>query len=129
VSAAEVVAEFTDPWEAHLARHWLADAGIEAWLEGAGPDRRLTGEGSGRLRLVVPEDVAEEARGLLLDMAGEREDQVLRSRRPVWVAVVAGLVLVGLVWAAIPRFLWPWILVVALAGLLLWHTVRSGPRA
>jgi hypothetical protein len=129
LSSTKVVAEFTDPWEAHLAQQGLADAGIEAWLEGTGPDRRLTGEGSGRLRLVVPGEVAEEARELLLDMAGEAEDGVVHRRRPVWVAVVAGLVLVGLVWAAIPRFLWPWILVVGLAGLLLWHAVRSGPRS
>jgi hypothetical protein len=129
VSAQEVVAEFTDPWEARLARDWLADAGIDAWLEGAGPDRRPSGEGGGRLRLVVPEAAAEEARGLLLDMPSERDHGPARSGRPVWVAVVAAVVLVGLVWAAVPRFLWPWILVVALGGLLLWQAVRSGPRA
>jgi Putative prokaryotic signal transducing protein len=128
VTADAVVAEFTDPWEAHLARDWLADAGIEAWLEGTGPDRRLTGEGGGRLRLVVPQDEAEEARGLLVDMAEDGEGAVHRHRRPIWMAVVAAVVLVGLVWAAVPQFLWPWILVVALAGLLLWHAVRSGPR-
>jgi hypothetical protein len=129
VSAQEVVAEFTDAWEARLARDWLADAGIEAWLEGTGPDRRLSREGSGRLRLVVPEAAAEEARGLLLDMPGDIDQRPARSGRPIWVAVVAAVVLLGLVWAAVPRFLWPWILVMALVGLLLWHAVRSGPRA
>jgi hypothetical protein len=128
MSAEEVVAEFTDPWEAHLARDWLADAGIESWLERTGPDRHLTGEGSGRVRLMVPEDVAEEARGLLVDMAAYGEDVGHRPGRPIWVPLVAAVVLIGLVWAAVPQFLWPWILVVALAGLLLWHAVRSGPR-
>lgn len=121
-----MVAEFTDPWEAQLARHWLADAGIEAWLEGIGPDRRLTGEGSGRFRLVVPEPAAQEARALLVEMAAEREDEELPRRRPPWVPVVAAMVVVGLVWAAVPRFLWPWILLVALVGFLLWRA--AGPR-
>lgn len=120
-----VVAEFTDPWEARLARHYLADAGIEARLESTGPDRRLTGEGGGRLRLVVPSLAAEEARDLLEEMEEGRHEE-LRSRRPLWIPAVAALVIVGLVWAAVPGFLWPWILLAALVGFLLWRA--AGPR-
>lgn len=119
------VAEFADPWEANLARDSLADAGIEAWVEGVGPERRLLGEGSGRLRLVVPEVAAEEARAVLEELATDRSAE-RGSRRPWWVPAVAAVVVVGLVWAAVPGFLWPWLLLGGLAGFLLWRA--AGPR-
>jgi hypothetical protein len=50
-------------------------------------------------------------------------DETTGHRRPVWVPVVAALVVVGLVWAAVPRFLWPWILAVAFVGFLVWRAV------
>lgn len=118
-----LVAEFTDPWEAQLARHSLADAGIEAWLEGA--DRGMPGEGSGRIRLLVPAEAAEEARDILAELAVDGSEDLPR-RRPSWVSVVAALVVVGLVWAAVPGFLWPWLLLGALVGFLLWRA--AGPR-
>jgi hypothetical protein len=40
--------------------------------------------------------------------------------------VVAAVVVVGLVWAAVPRFLWPWILLTAFVGFLLWSV--ASPR-
>jgi hypothetical protein len=120
-----VVAEFADPWEARLAHHYLEDAGIEARLEEAGPDRRLTGEGGRVVRLIVAAPDAEEAEGLLAEMVIE-DEAPLEPRRPLWVAAVALLVVVGLIWAAVPAFLWPWILLVALVGFLLWRA--AGPR-
>lgn len=120
-----VIAEFADPWEARLARHYLEDAGIEARLEEAGPDRRLTGEGGRLVRLIVAAPDAEEAEDLLTEMETGREEP-LDSRRPVWVPAVALLVVVGLIWTAVPRFLWPWILLIALVGFLLWRA--AGPR-
>jgi hypothetical protein len=122
------VAEFADPWEAQLARHSLADAGILAWVEGVGPERRLLGEGSGRLRLVVPVTEAEDARIVLAEMAAERTAD-RPSRRPLWITAAAAVVLVGLVWTAVPSFLWPWLLVGGLVGLLLWRVAGPGvPR-
>ncbi|MGH2696414.1 MAG: putative signal transducing protein [Actinomycetota bacterium] len=117
-----VVAEFADRWDAGLARHYLEDAGIEARLEEAGS--RLTGEGS-RLILIVPAADAEEAEDLLAEMDAGREEP-LDARRPWWVPAVALLVVVGLVWAAVPRFLWPWILLIGLVGFMLWRA--AGPR-
>ena len=117
-----VIAEFADRWDAGLARHHLEEAGIEARLEEAGS--HLTGEGS-RLILIVPGPDADEARDLLAEMeAGGWEPLV--ARRPWWVPAVALLVVVGLIWAAVPRFLWPWILLIALVGFLLWRA--AGPR-
>jgi hypothetical protein len=120
-----VVAEFADPWEARLARHYLEDAGIEARLEERGPDPRLAGEGERLVRLIVAAPDAEEAEDLLAEMDAGREEQT-EARRPLWVPVVALLVVVGLIWTAVPSFLWPWILLIALVGFLLWRAV--GPR-
>jgi hypothetical protein len=116
-----VVAEFLDPWEAQLARHSLADAGVDAWLEGPGPERRLLGEGTGRIRLLVPFSAADEARELL----AAQEEPASAGRRPMWITAVAAVVLVGLVWAAVPRFLWPWILLAGFVGFLLWRAAGS----
>jgi Putative prokaryotic signal transducing protein len=120
-----VVAEFADPWDARLARHYLEDAGIEARLEEAAPDRHLTGKGSRLVRLVVAAPDAEVAEDLLVEMDAGREEP-MEARRPLWVPVVALLVVVGLIWAAVPSFLWPWILLIALVGFLLWRA--AGPR-
>jgi Putative prokaryotic signal transducing protein len=120
-----VVAEFADPWEARLARHYLEDAGIEARLEVRGPDPRLAGEGGRLVRLIVAAPDAEEAEDLLAEMDASREGQT-EARRPLWVPVVALLVVVGLIWTAVPSFLWPWVLLIALVGFLLWRAV--GPR-
>jgi hypothetical protein len=120
VTPAVVVAEFTDVWEARLARDTLAHAGVEAWLEPVGSP----GEGRRRLLLLVAPETEAEARALLDDMRDE--DVVPTPRRPVWVPVVAAVVVVGLVWAAVPRFLWPWILLTAFVGFLLWSV--ASPR-
>ena len=123
-----VVAEFVDPWEARLARHYLEDAGIDARLEESGPDRRLAGEGGRLVRLIVPAPDAEEAEDLLAEMDARRGEpqEPMEARRPLWVPAVALLVVVGLIWAAVPQFLWPWILLAALIGFLLWRA--AGPR-
>lgn len=117
-----VVAEFRSAWEARIARDSLADAGIEAWL--AGPEGGALGE-SGRTRLLVAAEAAEEARDVLATTEPGVDDELPR-RRPLWVPAVAALVLVGLVWASVPGFLWPWLLLAALVGFLLWRA--AGPR-
>jgi hypothetical protein len=121
-----IVAEFLDPTEAALARSYLADAGIEARLEGPGTEPLR--EGQAWVRLVVPEAVADEAESLL--SAGipqyEEDGEALPSRRPMWVALVAGIVALALIMAAVPYSLWPWLLVIGLVAFLLWRAV--GPR-
>lgn len=122
----EPVAEFEDPWEARLARHYLADAGIEAWLEG--PERSTTGQKPGGVRLVVEADEVEEARELLEVMWAGHDDLDAGGRggRPLWIVLVAAVTLVGLVMAAVPRILWPWLILFGFIGFLLWRVV--GPR-
>jgi len=120
-----VVAEFADSWEAQFARHYLEDAGIEARLEEAGPDRRFTGEGGRMVRLIVASSDADEAKDLLAEMETEGWEPLV-ARRPMWVPAVALLVVVGLIWAAVPRFLWPWILLIGFVGFLVWRA--AGPR-
>lgn len=121
-----IVAEFLDPTEAALARSYLADAGIEARLEGPGTEPLR--EGQGWVRLVVPEAMADEAESLLSAGIPEFEDdgEALPSRRPMWVALVAGLVALALIITAVPYSLWPWLLVIGLVAFLLWRAV--GPR-
>jgi len=122
VTPGVVVAEFMSAWDARIARDSLADAGIEAWL--SRPEGGVPGE-SGRTRLLVAAEAAEEARDVLATTEPGVDDELPR-RRPLWVPTVAALVLVGLVWAAVPGFLWPWILLAALVGFLLWRA--AGPR-
>ncbi len=121
-----IVAEFLDPTEAALARSYLADAGIEARLEGPGTEPLR--EGQRWVRLVVPEALADEAESLL--SAGipefEEDGEALPARRPMWVALVAGLVALALIITAVPYSLWPWLLVIGLVAFLLWRAV--GPR-
>lgn len=116
-----IVAEFADRWEAELARHRLAQAGIEAWVEEAGSKR--TAE---RLRLLVPESEAQVARAVLVEAVGDGEEADRTAGRPMWMPVVAALVVIGMVWGAVPSFLWPWIILVGLVGFLLWRA--AGPR-
>jgi hypothetical protein len=120
--------EFHDPWEARLARDALDDAGFEAWLETHEP---VMGEGGPkRFRLVVPADDVDEARSALteplLELDDFQEEVPRRSGRPIWMPMVAALVLFGMVIAAVPRFLWPWILLIGFIGFLVWRAV--GPR-
>lgn len=127
MSAAEAaeVARFSDLWEAELARHLLADAGIESWVESSALDFRVSGERARTVRLVVAGDQLDEARDILTE---DHEDPEPPSRRrPAWVIAVAGLLAGGLIVGAVPRFLWPWLLLGGLAGFLLWATARPGP--
>jgi hypothetical protein len=114
-----VVAEFLDPEEATLARHSLADAGVEAWLEGPDAEDAFPGSSSGPIRLVVPAGAADDA----LDVLADLEDDSISARRPLWIPVVAALVVAGLIWAAVPRFLWPWLLFGGFVAFLLWRAV------
>jgi hypothetical protein len=54
-------------------------------------------------------------------------DEAPDHRRPVWITVVAAILVIGLVWAAVPRFLWPWVLAAAFVGFLLWRA--AAPRS
>lgn len=56
----------------------------------------------------------------------EDDGEALPSRRPMWVALVAGLVALALIITAVPYSLWPWLLVIGLVAFLLWRAV--GPR-
>lgn len=120
--------EFVDAWEARLARDALDDAGFDAWLEADEPE--FEGDVARRFRLVVPVEDADAARSALtepmLEMPELDYDVDAPARRQWWVPVVAALVLVGMVVAAVPRFLWPWILLTAFVGFLVWRAV--GPR-
>lgn len=116
-----VVATYPEAWEAELARHSLEDAGIPAWIEGTDDPAR------GGVRLVVPEEWAEDA---LLALAGELPEdgeELSSTRRPLWVAVVAVIVFVGMAIAAIPRVLWIPLLLISVIGLILWQLVRPAP--
>jgi hypothetical protein len=122
--------EFFDPWEARLARDALDDAGFEAWLESdeTGP----MGEGLQRFRVVVPAEDADEARAALTEPMLELPDgevdhePIRRPRRPIWIQLVAAMVLVGFAISYVQSFLWPWILLIGFVGFLVWRTV--GPR-
>lgn len=122
--------EFVDEWEAKLARDALDDAGFEAWLEETGS---AAAEGAPRrFRLIVPAEDADEARSALTEPLAElpeyEADDDLDTRRPLWVPIVAALVLVSFVitYAVQYDFLWPWILLTAFIGFVLWRTI--GPR-
>ncbi len=130
MSAAEttVVARFTDPWDAELARHYLQEAGIEAWVESSLLEFHVSGEGGGRIRLRVPEHRVEEARAILAEM--QQSDELVEEptgvRRPLWVAVVAAILAGGLLIGAVPRVLWGPLLLLGFIGFLLWRA--AGPR-
>ncbi|MGH2692288.1 MAG: putative signal transducing protein [Actinomycetota bacterium] len=123
--------EFHDPWEARLARDALDDAGFEAWLEPAEREHAQLEEVQQRYRLCVPAEDADEARSALTEPLMELpevEEEPTVGRRPAWVPVVAALVLVSFVitYAVQYDFLWPWILLTAFVGFLVWRAV--GPR-
>ena len=109
-----VLAEYESLGEARADREALEAAGVDAWLEGQA--------GIGLVRLVVRPDAEDEARALLEEL---QEGWVVPTsrRRPVWIPVVAALVAIGLIWAAVPQFLWPWILLAGFVGFLLWRAV------
>lgn len=118
--------EFHDAWEARLARDALDDAGFEAWVEEEGS---LEG-GPRRYRLLVPAEDADEARSALTEPLieiPEFEVEPPIRRRPVWVPVVAALVLVSFVitYAVQYDFLWPWILLIAFVSFLVWRAVGA----
>jgi hypothetical protein len=121
--------EFHDHWDARLARDALDDAGFEAWLETDEPE--FEGDVPRSYRLVVPVEDAEAARSALTEPLMELpevDEEPASGRRPLWVPMVAALVLVSFVitYAVQYDFLWPWILLVAFVGFLLWRAV--GPR-
>jgi hypothetical protein len=122
--------EFVDEWEAKLARDALDDAGFQAWLEEV-TSSAVEG-GQRRFRLIVPAEDADEARSALTEPLAElpeyEPDDALDTRRPLWIPLVAALVLVAFVlnYAVQYNFLWPWILLTAFVGLILWRTI--GPR-
>jgi hypothetical protein len=124
--------EFIDPWEARLARDALDDAGFEAWLEPAEREHAQLEEIQQRYRLCVPAEDADEARAALTEPLEELPEAIpdherLRDRRrPMWVPAVAAIVLIGMVISVVRPFMWPWILLTALVGFLIWRTV--GPR-
>lgn len=118
--------EFRDAWEARLARDALDDAGFDVWLEADEP--AFEGDVPRRFRVVVTVEDADEARAALTEPLMELPDVDVEPtpQRSWWVPVVAAMVLVGMVIAAVPRFLWPWILLTAFVGFLVWRAV--GPR-
>jgi hypothetical protein len=122
--------EFVDEWDARLARDALNDAGFDAWLEEA--SSAAVEGGQRRFRLIVPAEDADEARSVLTEPLAElseyEADDALDTRRPLWIPVVAALVLISFVinYAVQYDFLWPWILLVSLVGFILWRTL--GPR-
>lgn len=124
-----MVGTFARPWDAEVARHSLEEAGIPVWVEGGGPDDPYR---SGPVSVVVPVEWAEDAHlalaeGLAEDDEEGQELRPLRRRRPLWVAVVATLVVAGLAIPSVPRFLWVPILLVTFIGLLLWQLIRPAP--
>ncbi|MGH2724713.1 MAG: hypothetical protein ACRDI0_10725 [Actinomycetota bacterium] len=122
-----VVATFLRPWDAEVARQSLEQAGIPAWVEGSGLDDPYRG---GPVSLMVPVEWAEDAHLALAEPVEDDEEETLRParrRRPLWVAVVATLVVAGLAIPSVPRFLWVPILLVTFIGLLLWQLVRPAP--
>jgi len=138
-----VVESFVHPWEADLARDYLADQGIPAWVETSGLDNpyRLPAAGMGLVRLYVSADRAEEARSLLAQLSAsekadisvppdrqeqEREGQFVR--RPLWPTALGVAVVVALSVSAIPhRLRLPALVVVLLAGVL-WFLFRPRRR-
>jgi hypothetical protein len=111
-----VVAEYESLVEASADREALQNAGVVAWLEEP--------HDSGPVLLVVSAEAADEARAVLEEVQTAWEPY--RRGRPLWVPVVAALVAAGLIWAAVPRFLWPWLLFGGLVAFLLWRA--AGPR-
>jgi hypothetical protein len=120
--------EFTQREDAKLARDALDDAGFDAWVEADEPE--FEGDVPRRFRLVVPAEDAEAARSALTEPLLELPEvdvEHIPSRRPMWIPVVAALVLISFVitYAVQYDFLWPWILLIAFVGFLVWRAVGS----
>jgi hypothetical protein len=122
-------ARFAHPWDADLARNYLADAGVQAWVEDA---YRISG-GAGLVRLLVPADRVIDARLLLAELEPGREDEpdeddelevAPAGRHPLWVTLAAIVLLGGVVSAAIPRFLWFPTAAIGLIGYWLFRRYR-----
>jgi hypothetical protein len=116
-------ATFAHPWDADLARNYLEDAGVEAWVE---DPYRISG-GAGLVRLLVPADRIIDARLLLAELEreeGEQADHAIAPRYPLWVTLAAVVLLGGVVSAAIPRFLWFPTAAIALIGYWLFRRYR-----
>ncbi len=124
------IAAFQSREEARMMRDALEDAGFQAWLEG--PASGIPGEHpQDWFRVEVPVEDAEEARFVLSEPLAELpggDEPHRTAARPLWIPVVAALVLVSfvLVYAVQYDFLWPWILLTGLVGFLVWRAV--GPR-
>ena len=129
-----IVGIFPSAWEAELARRYLDEAGIAAWLDDAVPGSPGHLGEARPVRLYVAPGDEEEARLILEDpdpldldddLAAARAAQ---RRRPLWVAAVALLVVAGMVITAVPRILWVPLLALAFFGVILWQLVRPAPR-
>jgi hypothetical protein len=138
----EVVATFGHAWEAEVARSYLNDVGIDAWVEASAfddPYRTFAHGGSG-VRLFARHSVIQEAREVLEEARAEsfrsspveqEADRVLTARvhrRPVWVVIAATLVLVTLAITAVPANLRIPVLALAPAAYLVWRILRPGPE-
>jgi hypothetical protein len=134
-----VVATFVRAWEADLARNYLVDVGVPAWVETSGLDNpyRLPAGGMGLLRLYVAADRTEEARRLLaqLSAAGEgniagppdrqeREREGKFRRRPLWPTAGGVAVLVVLAVTAIPHGFRVPVLIITVLASVIWSLLR-----
>jgi hypothetical protein len=136
-----LVDSFVHPWEADLAREYLSEDGIPAWVEKSGLDNpyRVAAGGMGLVGLYVPANRAEEARTLLARLAAAgggvsavpAEGQEVGAnggvrREPPWRVGAGGAVVVALaVSAVLGRLPIPGLVVVAVA-VLLWALLRWG---
>src|SRR3954469_7301539 len=71
-------ATFAHPWDADLARNYLEDAGVEAWVE---DPYRIAG-GSGLVRLLVPADGGIDARRVLAGAPPPADAPPARAEAP-----------------------------------------------
>lgn len=116
-------ATFAHPWDADLARNYLEDAGVEAWVE---DPYRISG-GTGLVRLLVPVDRVIDARLLLAELESDLDDEpegAAGARHPLWVTLAAVVLLGGVVSAAVPRFLWVPTAAIGLIGYWLFRRLR-----
>src|SRR3954469_20351098 len=116
-------ATFAHPWDADLARNYLEDAGVEAWVE---DPYRISG-GSGLVRLLVPADRVIDARLLLAELKPDLDDEpegAAGGGYPLWVTFAAVVLLGGVISAAVPRFLWVPTAAIGLIGYWLFRRYR-----
>lgn len=128
-----VVGIFPSAWEADIARRYLEDAGIPAWLDDDAAGEQVTQlEAPAAVVLYVSPDDEDDARAILQHVDPLEDDDLAAARasfgrRPLWVAAVALLVVVGMVITAVPQVLWVPLLALAILGLVLWQLVRPAP--